>query len=131
MAGLGKAGRDELSGQLPTTTGGEEYVCAVVERWVVGLVPSLKPSSYYRIFSFLEFENPEVSLSWFYVGNCMAHFFFVWESVPENGLGREPLAIRLVGKSTLKYSMVYAKTAAYPSTWNSYGCIYLKIYKKR
>lgn len=42
LAGHGKAGRNELNGQQGTPNCGESVcVCAVVERWVVRLVPSL------------------------------------------------------------------------------------------
>lgn len=102
-----------MSGQQAIPTGRRGDVCVGVEGWVVGLVPSLKQSLYQGTLSFLEFENPGVSLSEFYAGNCMDRLFFSWENMLEKGMGKEPLAIRLEGNSTLKCSMVCAKTAVY------------------
>ena len=113
LVGLERVGKDELSGpRLPQQV--DMCVCArvcvclhacVYSHWGVGggVGSSLKQSHYQEAPSFLGFENPEVSFSGFYVGNCMDYLFYLWENMLENEMGKGPLAI----------------------------IIYLKFYKKR
>ena len=76
----------------------------VYSHWGVGggVGSSLKQSHYQEAPSFLGFENPEVSFSRFYVGNCMDYLFYLWENMLENEMGKGPLAIIIGGKFYIK-----------------------------